>query len=34
MYVAGFDGYKTDPVGGALHLSLDDYASCTTMVCL
>eukprot|EP01040_Poterioochromonas_malhamensis_P026165 gene26165-32838_t len=28
---AGFDGYKTDPIGGALHLTLEDYTQCTTM---
>jgi acetoin utilization deacetylase AcuC-like enzyme len=29
---AGFDGYRTDPIGGALHLSLDDYSACTAML--
>eukprot|EP01033_Poteriospumella_lacustris_P002284 gene2284-1667_t len=29
---AGFDGYKTDPIGGALHLTLEDYTQCTTML--
>jgi acetoin utilization deacetylase AcuC-like enzyme len=29
---AGFDGYRTDPIGGALHLSLDDYSACTSML--
>jgi hypothetical protein len=32
VHTAGFDGYKTDPIGGALHLTLEDYTQCTTMV--
>jgi acetoin utilization deacetylase AcuC-like enzyme len=29
---AGFDGYVSDPIGGQLSLSLDDYTTATKMV--
>lgn len=30
--VAGFDGYKSDPLGGQLSLSMDDYIQATKLV--
>lgn len=32
VLLAGFDGYKTDPLGGQLSLSTADYSWATTMV--